>query len=173
MDGISTGCKGRSVTRWLVVRVRVARIAPNCLRASFLGHATAKEQSVALAIGRSSEDRVSSRVNSIINDCKRTRRDEGLFKRIIFTRNRRHYERGDGCGTRLAAGPHQFDTRAVHCGDHPSHCEGWRKRPSYFAADGAVGAADCAARLTYTSAILIRKSQRFASKNKSRETLAS
>src|SRR6476659_10057386 len=37
MDGISTGCKGRSVTRWLVVRVRVARIAPNCLRASFLG----------------------------------------------------------------------------------------------------------------------------------------
>jgi hypothetical protein len=92
---------------------------------------------------------VSGRVSSIINDCKRTRRDEGLFKRIIFTRNRRHYERGDGCGTRVTAGPHQFDTRAVHSGDHPSHCERWRKRPSYFAADGAVGAADCAARLTY------------------------
>jgi hypothetical protein len=92
---------------------------------------------------------VSGRVSSIINDCKRTRRDEGLFKRIIFTRNRRPYERGDGCGTRVTAGPHQFDTRAVHCGDHPSHCERWRKRPSYFAADGAVGAADCAARLTY------------------------
>jgi hypothetical protein len=28
---------------------------------------------------------VSGRVSSIINDCKRTRRDEGLFKRIIFT----------------------------------------------------------------------------------------
>jgi hypothetical protein len=33
--------------RWVVVRVGVARIAPNCLRASFLGRATAKEDCAA------------------------------------------------------------------------------------------------------------------------------
>ena len=90
---------------------------------------------------------MSGRVNSIINDCKRTDLMKD-FPNASFPPETLAIMK-EAMDAAVASLPDPISSTHVQSIAETILRTTWRKRPSYFAADGAVGAADCAARLTY------------------------